>query len=103
MATAQDPPLNETGVRALLLAHGDELRALGALRLGLFGSCARGEAQPGSDVDLLVELDRRTFDRYMDLKLFLEDLLGRKVDLVLADRIKPRLKEQILAEVVDIL
>jgi predicted nucleotidyltransferase len=37
----------------------------------------------------------------MDLKLFLEDLLGRKVDLVLSDDIKPRLKEKILAEVID--
>jgi|SRR6186997_3198162 predicted nucleotidyltransferase len=88
-------------ILSLLNAHRDEIRALGATRLGLFGSFARGEARPDSDVDLLVELDRRTFDRYMDLKIFLEDLFGRKVDLVLADRIKPRLREQILAEVID--
>jgi predicted nucleotidyltransferase len=88
-------------VLSLLSAHRAEIRALGALRLGLFGSFARGEARPDSDVDLLVELDQRTFDRYMDLKIFLEDLFGRKVDLVLGDRIKPRLREQILAEVID--
>ena len=88
-------------VISILRAHREEIRALGAARLGVFGSFARGEARADSDVDLLVDLDRRTFDRYMDLKLFLEDLLGRKVDLVLSDRIKPRLKEQILAEVID--
>jgi hypothetical protein len=52
------------------------LRALGARRLGLFGSTARDEAGPTSDLDFVVELDERTFDRYMDLKLFLEELFG---------------------------
>lgn len=78
-----------------------ELRRLGARRLGLFGSFARGEARADSDVDLLVDLDHHGFDRYMDLKLFLEDLLGRRVDLVLSDRIKPALRERILGDVID--
>ena len=77
------------------------LAELGARRLGLFGSFARGEAKQDSDVDLLVDLDRHTFDRYMDLKLYLEDLLGRRVDLVLSDRIKPALRESILRGVID--
>ena len=67
----------------------------------MFGSFARGEAKQDSDVDLLVDLDRHTFDRYMDLKLYLEDLLGRRVDLVLSDRIKPALRESILRGVID--
>lgn len=74
---------------------------MGARRLGLFGSFVRGEERPDSDVDLLVELDRRTFDRYMDLKLRLEQLLGRPVDLVLADRLKPTLRDRILSTVID--
>lgn len=85
----------------LLKEHHTELANLGVQRLGIFGSVARGEAGPESDVDVLVELDQRTFDRYMDLKIFLEDLLGRRVDLLFYDRIKPRLRERILAEVVD--
>jgi hypothetical protein len=84
-----------------LRAHRTELAALGARRLGLFGSFARGEAREDSDVDLLVGLDQRTFDRYMDLKFYLEDLLGRRVDLVLSDRIKPALRKAILATVID--
>ena len=78
-----------------------ELRRLGARRLGLFGSFAREEAGIESDVDLLVDLDHHGFDRYMDLKLYLEDLLGRRVDLVLRDRIKPTLRERILRDVID--
>lgn len=84
-----------------LSEHRDELARLGARRLGLFGSFARDEARTDSDVDLLVELDRHTFDRYMDLKLYLEDLLGRRIDLVLSDRIKPALREHILGGVID--
>lgn len=84
-----------------LRENADELQRLGVLKLGVFGSVARGEQRAGSDLDLLVELDRRTFDRYMDLKLFLEDLFAARVDLVLADRIRPELRERILGELVD--
>ncbi len=84
-----------------LREHRDELRRLGAVRLAVFGSVASGQASSSSDLDLLVELDERTFDRYMDLKLFLEDLFAVRIDLVLADRIKPALRERILAESID--
>jgi len=69
-------------------------------RIGLFGSCARGEQQEGSDVDVLVEFDEPTFDHYMDLKFRLEEVFGRPVDLVLADTIKPRLKPIVEKEAV---
>jgi len=86
---------------AILRGARSELQRLGVRRLALFGSFARDEAGPDSDVDLLVELDRKTFDRYMDAKLFLEDLLDRHVDLVLADRVKPRLREALLRDAID--
>lgn len=76
------------------------MRRLGVRRLGLFGSIARGEGDADSDLDFLVELERNSFDAYMDLKFFLEDLFQRPVDLVLADTIKPRLRNDILKEVV---
>lgn len=60
-------------VLAAVSAHLDEVRRLGVRRLGLFGSTARGEAGPDSDLDFLVELDRKSFDAYMGLKLFLSD------------------------------
>ena len=61
---------------------------------------ARGAAGDRSDVDILVELSEPTFDHYMDLKFFLEDHIGRPVDLVLADSLKPRLAPIIEREVV---
>ncbi|MCK4342761.1 MAG: nucleotidyltransferase family protein [Phycisphaerae bacterium] len=76
------------------------LERLGIQRLGLFGSSVRGEAQPQSDLDFLVEFKTKSFDAYMDLKFFLEELFQRNVDLVLADAIKPRLKPTILSEAV---
>jgi hypothetical protein len=93
--------LARADVLRILAEHRADLTRLGARRLGLFGSFARDEARADSDVDLLVDLDRHTFDRYMDLKLYLEDLLGRSVDLVLSDRIKPALREHILRGVID--
>jgi predicted nucleotidyltransferase len=84
-----------------LRLHRSDLRELGARRLGIFGSFARGEQRPDSDLDVLVVLDRRTFDRYMGVKLYLEDLLGLPVDLVQADRVRPELRARILGELVD--
>ena len=65
-------------------SHVDELRELGARRIGLFGSCARGEARADSDVDVYVEFDdgKRTYDNFFALHERLENLLGRRVDLV---------------------
>ncbi|MDQ1240368.1 MAG: uncharacterized protein QG577_2554 [Thermodesulfobacteriota bacterium] len=68
-------------------------------QIGLFGSVLHGSGTHISDLDILVELIHPTFDNYMDLKFFLEDHLGRTVDLVLADSLKPRLKSIITREV----
>jgi predicted nucleotidyltransferase len=62
---------------------------------------ARGDSSGGSDIDLLVRFDvRASFDRFMDLKLFLEDLLGRRVDLVteqaLRDGIRAHVEQDLL-------
>lgn len=83
-----------------LAAHADELHGMGVRWLGVFGSVARDEAGPDSDVDVLVDLDEITFDRFMDLKLRLEDVLGRRVDLVLRESLRPRIRDRILGEVV---
>lgn len=74
----------------------------GVKRLGLFGSWARGEASPQSDVDLLVEFEKNSFDAYMGVKFHLEDRLGRPVDLVIRKSLKPLLRERVLREVQDV-
>ena len=84
-----------------LVEHRPELKRLGVRSLMLFGSVARGEARPESDIDLLVEFEKpATFDRYMELKFFLEELLGRPVDLVTPRALKPRLRRRIEREAV---
>jgi len=80
------------------------LRLHGVSRAALFGSCVRGDARPDSDVDLLVELDDRlSLLDVIRLKHDLEDVLGRTVDLVEYEMLKPRLREQVLREQVPIL
>ena len=83
--------------------HRAELEKLGVKSLSLFGSVARGEERPDSDVDILVEFKgKATFDRYMDTKFYLEELLGRKVDLVTLKAIKPRMKEYVQQDLVHV-
>jgi hypothetical protein len=75
----------------------------GVRRLALFGSTARGEATEGSDLDLLVDFDGDpTFLSFMGLKVFLEDQLGLRVDLVTPDALKPRLRPIVEREAVDV-
>ena len=84
----------------LVAANHDRLRKLGVRELGLFGSYARGDARPDSDVDFFVELEEKSFDRFMAVKELLEALLRRDVDLVTKSGIKPRLRDVILREAV---
>jgi len=84
----------------IIEANREMIKGFGVRRLGLFGSAARGEATESSDLDFLVELEKKTFDNYMDLKFFLEDLFRCKVDLVMKDALKPRLREPILKETI---
>ncbi|MFZ5866738.1 MAG: nucleotidyltransferase family protein [Thermodesulfobacteriota bacterium] len=76
------------------------IRGFGVRRLGIFGSYARGEQRGASDMDFLVEFEKKTFNNYMDLKFFLEDLFGCRVDLVISDAVKPRLRKAIFEETV---
>lgn len=70
--------------------------------IGIFGSRIKGKGRKKSDIDILVEFEKgfKTFDNYMDLKFFLEDLFDYKVDLVLKSALKERIKPYILSEVV---
>ncbi len=86
-------------VLAELHLHRAGLRRYGVRRLGLFGSAARGLARACSDLDFVVDFERKTFDDYMGLKFYLEELFHKDVDLVVADAIKPALRSRILREV----
>ncbi|RKY65870.1 MAG: hypothetical protein DRQ08_04595 [Candidatus Latescibacterota bacterium] len=82
--------MNRDEILQLLRDHQEELRTLGVKSLAIFGSVARGEASPESDIDVLVEFTESPgFSGYMALKFYLEDLLGKKVDLVMTSALKP--------------
>ncbi len=78
-----------------------QLQALRVKRLGLFGSFVRCEQRVDSDVDLLVEFEsgQKTFDHFIALSFLLEDLLGRRVELVTHEALSPHLGPYILKEV----
>jgi uncharacterized protein len=85
----------------LLREHREELSQMGVRSLALFGSAAREELQPDSDIDLLAEIaPPYTFDRYIRVKFFLEDLFGRQVDLVMPETLKPRLRPYVEKEAI---
>jgi hypothetical protein len=92
-------------VLKMLRRHERELRARGLTRLALFGSTARGDLRPDSDVDLLIEIDpERRFGlfAFLDLKNDLAGLLGRPVDLAFPDAMRPKLRAAVLRDAVEV-
>jgi uncharacterized protein len=87
----------------LLRQHEPELKKrFGVAKIGIFGSFARGEERPDSDIDILVTFrnGKKTFDNFMGTKFFLEDLFKRKVDLVTDAALKPLIRDPILQDVI---
>ena len=86
---------------ALLAKHREELREFGVKRWGVFGSFARGEQSNRSDVDILVEFEpgKKSFDNFMQLAFFLEQQIGRRVELVTPESLSPHIGPHILREV----
>src|SRR3989344_1733697 len=84
--------LSAKKIVSTLNKHKYELKKYNVKKIGLFGSFLKNSQNKKSDVDLLVEFDKATFDNYMDLKLFLEKLFKRKVDLVVEKNLKPALR-----------
>lgn len=79
------------------------ITSFGVKSLAIFGSVTRDEAKPESDLDILVEFEGKvTFDRYMDLKFYLEDYLGVKVDLVSQKMLKPQIRSSVLKEAINV-
>lgn len=95
--------MNLKTVSRLLKRHKDDLHQRGVKSLAVFGSLARGEATPGSDIDILVEFDRPVgLFEFIRLKLYLEELTGRRVDLVMPDALRPAMRAEILSEAVHV-
>ncbi|MBI5100868.1 MAG: nucleotidyltransferase family protein [Nitrospirae bacterium] len=86
----------------ILKSHEEMIKQkYGVKKIGIFGSFARGEEKEDSDIDVLVDFNEgaKTFDHFMDLKFFLEDLFRKKIDLVTVTAVRPQLKEGILRDI----
>lgn len=96
--------MNRSKVLHLLAQNKPALAArFGVLRLALFGSTVRDAAGPDSDVDILVYFDGpATSERYFGVQFFLEDLLGRPIDLVTDKALRPELRPYIEREAVHV-
>ena len=96
--------MNRDQVLAVLRRHRQDIEQRFAIKhLSVFGSAARDELRDDSDIDVLVEFKgKATFDGYMDLKGYLETLLGRKVDLVTHDAVKPCMRPIIAQEAIHV-
>ncbi len=94
--------MDRASIRALLQEHRDVIATrFGAKHLALFGSAARDEMRPDSDIDVLVDFDGpATFESYFDLKDYLEKLLCRPVDLVTSRGLKPRARQHVERDLV---
>lgn len=96
------PVQTKAQVLSLLQEYQQELQRFGVSRCGVFGSFVRDSAiHDQSDVDILVafEPDQKTFDNFMHLSFFLEDLFGRAVDLITIESLSPYIGPRILDEV----
>jgi predicted nucleotidyltransferase len=99
VAATAKPPLDQ--IVGFLRAEAHELARFGIRSLAVFGSVARGEAREESDVDVLVEFDGpATFRRYTDLRFFLEQRLGRRVDLVTQRGLRDELRSTVEQEAI---
>ncbi len=97
--------MTRSDVIAELRSHADEIRALGATALYLFGSAARGDETAASDVDLFVDYDPEKFSfvELVRLRERLSQLLGRPADLTTRDGLHPLLRPDIEAEAIKVL
>jgi len=84
-----------------LQSHHTALRSYGVRQYGVFGSFVRDEPQETSDIDLLVEFEpgQKTFTNFINLAFYLEDVLGRKMDVVTKESLSPHIGPHILQEV----
>jgi predicted nucleotidyltransferase len=88
-------------ILALLKSHRRQLKKYGIHSLSIFGSVARDQVRKNSDVDILVDFEKPVgLFEYARLKMYLEDVLGREVDLVTSEALREELREDILREAI---
>lgn len=90
-------------IKKVLMEHKKEIKEKYKVKkIAFFGSYVRNKQKKRSDIDILVEFEEghKTFDNYMELKFYLEEILNLKIDLILKSAIKEEIKDNILSEAV---
>lgn len=88
-----------------LQKHKDEMaRRFGVVSVGLFGSYARGEAREDSDIDIAVELrpEKKSLSNFFGIRRYLEEHLGKTVDLGIESTLKPLARESVAKEIIHV-
>ena len=100
-AMIDTPTQTKKDILSLIRQHQTQIQAYGVKKLGLFGSFVRGEQHSDSDIDLLVEFEagEKNFDNFIQLSFWLEELLGRPVELVTLESLSPCIRLHIMREV----
>ena len=94
--------MNKEEILKVMRENKDKIKSFGVKKIGIFGSFARGEEKERSDIDIIVEFEegKKNFDNFMNLAFYLEELFGRKVDLLTPESISPYIKPYIEKEAV---
>ncbi len=94
--------MNKEEILNRIRENREKMRSFGVRKIGIFGSFVRGEEKEGSDIDIIVEFEegKKNFNNFINLVFYLEELLGRKVDLLTPESISPYIKPYIEKEVV---
>lgn len=93
--------LSKEKIIETLILNSDKIKGFGVNKIGLFGSFARNESKPQSDIDFIVEFDRekKNYKNFIHLAYFLEDLFKTEVDLLTPNSLSPYLKPYIYKEI----
>jgi len=97
--TRNKKSLTGRDIATALKAHSSILRKYKVRKIGLFGSYFRGDTTGRSDIDLLVEFKEPTFDNFMGLLFYLENLFGKKVDLITTKGLSPYIRPFVEKEI----
>ena len=83
--------MNKEEILKVIRENKDKIKSFGVKKIGIFGSFVRGEEKERSDIDIIVEFEegKKNFDNFMNLAFYLEELFGRKVDLLTPESISP--------------
>lgn len=96
---------NRNDIILFLQNHKEDLaQRFGVTSIGLFGSYARGEARDDSDIDIAIELlpEHKSLRNFFGLRRYLEQELGRPVDLGIESALKPLIRDEIVKEIIHV-